>query len=333
MIDLEQEVEINLVGKNIQYYRDKGYDVDQFMRHYVNPNTGKIAFRKSMPVNTKMNVKLCDVNPCSNIKIPIICDYCGKEYNIMYNSYTARKAKCPIQKDACENCKIKKQQEVMLVTYGVNNGAKLDFVKAKMKETNLERYGSTTPAGNKKVYQKMKNTMLERYGVENSMQHPHIQEIARANRSKTLSANGTIPTSTQQLYLNNLLDGELNYPIHQFLADIKLTSNILLEYNGGGHRLAVILGGYTDIQFDRKEKAKQYYFKDNGFNLITIESKHDFLPEDNIILDMVEYAKSIFNQGRSWVVFDIDEGIVKYRYNIKNYDYGILRKITIENVM
>jgi hypothetical protein len=332
MIDLEQEVEINLFSQNIQYYKNKGYDTDQYLRNYINPKTGKIACKKNIPWGTTITVKLYDVNPHSNIKIPIVCDYCGKKYSIVYNSYTSRKKNCNISKDACEKCKIKKQREVILLKYGVDNGAKLDFVKEKMKNTNLERYGSVAPAGNIEVYQKMKNTMLDKYGVENSMQHPDIQVIARKNRSKTLSKNGTIPTSNQQIYLFNLLGGELNYPISQFLADIKLNNDILIEYNGGGHRLAVILGGCTDIQFDRKEKAKQHYFKDNGFNLITIESRRDYLPSDEIILNMIEYSKEIFSQGRSWIVFDVDDGIVKYRYNTKHYDYGDLRKISAEDL-
>jgi hypothetical protein len=312
MINFEQEIEMTWINRNQNYYECLGYKYTFYRDKFM------VKF-KDLPVNSQKRAK-------------IICDYCGCEYNISAMRYNEIKRRTIISKDACVKCQTKKLKETLMLKYGVDNIAKLDFAEQKRINTNLIRYGSCAPSGNPDIYQKIKNTRKERYGVEHIIHIPEIKHKIQTKKNITYFKNGTVKTSRQQKYICNILNGVLNYPIGYYSADMMLNNNIILEYNGSGHYLSVICKSCTEKEFEKKELMKRYYFKDNGYNLITIESRHDYLPCDEIILDMIKYAKQIFSQGRSWIVFDIDENIVKYRYNIKPYDYGGLRKISSEDI-
>ena len=78
---------------------------------------------------TKMNDYFdCDIKdlmPTSPIKVKVICDYCGKIFDKSYRDYF--KSRVVIQKDCCKDykCSHKKQEEVMMVKYGVKNHMQL----------------------------------------------------------------------------------------------------------------------------------------------------------------------------------------------------------------
>ena len=74
----------------------------------------------------------------------------------------------------------------------------------------------------------------KRFGVDNIMD---LEEY-RLKIAETLSRNNTVNTSKQQIYLHNLLGGELNYANETPVLDIAYPDDkIYLEYNGGGHNL------------------------------------------------------------------------------------------------
>jgi hypothetical protein len=209
MIDMNQIVEVSIGCKSIKYYEDKGYDVRKY-DVYVNPKTGQKIKRSGVPQGTKILVPLYDVPKYASVIIKVTCDYCGKEYLMNYNSYSARKDKCCIDKNACYNCRGLKSTESVQTMYGVKSTSQL-------KET--------------------------------------------------------------------------------------------------------------------QEKAKHHYFKEHGYKLIIIESKHDYVPYEPTVLKMVDYAREVFNQGRSWIEFNIDENKVQYYRNSFKYDFGLLRKITQEDII
>ena len=74
---LSTEVEVTLVGKNIPYYENLGYEIPRIKRKY--------GF--CTPRNTKINVKIDDVSYGSSVNVNVRCDSCGKEYQEKYYDY------------------------------------------------------------------------------------------------------------------------------------------------------------------------------------------------------------------------------------------------------
>lgn len=74
-----------------------------------------------------------------------------------------------------------KVKEYWINHYGVDNPAKADFVKKKMRETNLRKYGFNCSSKSEIVKEKTKQTCLKRYGVE----YPGQIEEAKEKSKKT----------------------------------------------------------------------------------------------------------------------------------------------------
>lgn len=74
-----------------------------------------------------------------------------------------------------------KVKEYWINNYGVDNPAKTDFVKRKMRETNLRKYGFNCSSKSEIVKEKSKQTCLKRYGVE----YPGQIEEAKEKSKKT----------------------------------------------------------------------------------------------------------------------------------------------------
>lgn len=74
-----------------------------------------------------------------------------------------------------------KVKEYWINHYGVDNPAKTDFVKRKMRETNLRKYGFNCSSKSEIVKEKSKQTCLKRYGVE----YPGQIEEAKEKSKKT----------------------------------------------------------------------------------------------------------------------------------------------------
>ena len=72
-----------------------------------------------------------------------------------------------------------KVKEYWINHYGVDNPAKVDFVKKKMKETNLKKYGFNCPSKSEVVKEKIKQTCLKKYGVEYSLQAKEVKEKSK----------------------------------------------------------------------------------------------------------------------------------------------------------
>jgi len=119
----------------------------------------------------KFKVKIGDLELGSNIKVDVLCDYClenGKETisSVIYRNYTkSLKNSHLINKDACWDCRHKKEVELNLINYGVKSPFSLDDVREKIKNTNTERYGTEFVLNNKDIRAKINYTVLIRYGV------------------------------------------------------------------------------------------------------------------------------------------------------------------------
>lgn len=303
---LTKEVDVTWNAANKKWYVDMGY------------------------LYTKMGYKfICkaeDLNPKGNAVVSVSCDYCDVKFTKKYMHYTdGRKI---IKKDCCNNteCMKIKREEVMLAKYGFSNPNKLDSVINKREETNIIKYGFKNPNQNKEIHQKVVNTIKEKYGVDNISKSKEFQQ----KKLDKMYKNGTAPCSTQQKYLHNLLGGELNYPINRYLGDIVfIEDKIIVEYDGSGHNLGVVLGNITEKDFKNKEIKRNIILTKDGWKIIRLISKTDKLPSKERIKIMVDYAKQYLNEGHSWINFYMDYRIVKCSQYLKLYSMGNLTKVSL----
>jgi len=66
------------------------------------------------------------------------------------------------------------------------------------------------------------------------------------------------------------------------------------------------------------------FLKSKGWRKITIISLKDYLPNDDIILNIVKYGIDYLNTNHSWIIFDIDNQLVKCSQFEEEYNYGKL---------
>ena len=214
-----------------------------------------------------------------------------------------------------------KVKETNLKKYGVDNVFKNISIQEKQKQTVQKIYGVDNVFENDEIKNKIRFTIKKKYGASHIMKVPEIKEIVIKKQKESLYKNGNVQTSKQQLYLYNLLGGELNYQVDLLNLDIAFPEEkIYIEYNGGGHDLKVKMGLITYEDFLASELKRYLFLKENGWRQILINSPRDYLPSDDIIISEFENAKKHFNDGY-W----------HYNINIgdKIYDekYGKLRKI------
>lgn len=137
------------------------------------------------------------VSDGSNKSIYLVCDYCNKSY-----ASTKKKRKKSNQfcsKDACNDCRYKKREDVSLARDGVKNSAQREDVrkkisesawivsgefKKKRKDVMLKKYGVENPMHCEELKNKLKNSIKEKYGVENIMQ---IEEVAKEASKKSIN--------------------------------------------------------------------------------------------------------------------------------------------------
>lgn len=325
---LTKEVEVVVNSRTFKHYKELGY----LFEHK----------------GDKIIVKVEDLSMGSHTLVNVQCDYCKKIKPMQYKKYLS--GRINTEKDACFNCIKHKTSEtvykkyntdnyskteefkdkyknICLEKYGVENVSQIEEIKIKKEETCLANYGVKIPAQNSDIINKMKATCLERYGVENVNLLTDFREKVMVTSYK----NGNIPTSSQQIYLRNLYNGKLNYPIKKYPIDVCLINEkIAIEYDGGGHNLAVKMGYETQEEFNKKEIIRNNIIKREGYKQIRITSSRDYLPSDEILLQMLEQAKEYFNNTtHTWVEYDIDTSLMRNAENKEGvfFDYGNLRKI------
>ena len=119
-------------------------------------------------VFTKMGdefeIDVYDLMDGSSAMVTLSCDYCGKEYETMWQTYVALKRRSVIEKDCCGACCQKKASDSVDIKYG---GFKEmhDACDDKRSKTNLERYGAYNVFGSKEIIEKIKSTNMKKYGA------------------------------------------------------------------------------------------------------------------------------------------------------------------------
>lgn len=332
-----KSVKISPRGKMIKYYHNKGYN-----------------FKCGEDVEININ----DLSETSRALVNCSCDYCGQPVTMEYQYYI-KFLNTPTHKVCCPDCRSKKRAESTMLTYGVSNIMMLpekqeksrntlyknfgvtnpvysEEICRRIQDTCYKKYNTSSPLQNPDVINKIKDTVNRKYGCDNVFQNEKIKKEIR----KTRYNNQSIATSNQQLYLSQLLGGTLNYIVCRYSCDIVFTDEkLILEYDGGGHWLSVKLGEKTQEQFDKEQIVRDNQIKRDGYKVIRIISRKDYLPSDTVLLQMLQYARDFFaqNPDRSWISFDIDNSCIYNAYYKESssglpYDYGKLRKIKKEHL-
>lgn len=182
---------------------------------------------------------------------------------------------------------------------------------------------------NKCKQQRVEEIFLEKYGYKSVLSNPEIREKIR----QTLYKNGTAPCSKQQIYINQLIGGELNYPLRNLSLDIAFPEEMIyLEYDGGGHENNIIFGTMSKDDFIKKERNRTYGLLRSGWKEIRIISRNDNIPSDQIILEILSYARTYLNQNHHYIKFDIDNNKIINSQGEFDFDYGELRKIKLTDL-
>lgn len=284
------------------------------------------------------------------VEHPMKSDIVKEKYNnSIYNKYGV--------KNISQNINVQnKRIETFLCRFGETNPTKNDEVKERTRKTNIEKYGTTNPMKNEIVKNILRQSFVNKYGVEYPLQilkakekakqtflhnygviHPMQSAEVRVKFAQTLCKNGTTPTSKQQLYIFNLYavtDGNfyLNYPVSYYNVDICLIDDrLIIEYDGGFHNGQVKLGRLTQEEFNQKEIIRNNIIKREGYKQMRIISSKDLLPSDQILFQILQFAKQYFLDypNHSWIEFNIDTSTIRsaeYKDGII-FDYGVLRKI------
>ena len=146
--------------------------------------------------------------------------------------------------------------------YNSNSPAESVLIRNKIKENNLNKYGYEYPIQNKEIREllykgminkfgvkyysqtewyneKYKNTCLLRFYVGHPFKDENVRNMAKIKSVQTLYKNGTCKTSSQQLYIYNLLKDngynvDLNYPLSRINMDVALFISVFkidIEYD------------------------------------------------------------------------------------------------------
>lgn len=262
-----------------------------------------------------IDVKIEDLPQLSHVKVQVQCDYCGKEYEMTLDSATAQLAKYP--KIACKDCKGKKQRDVTLEKYGVENTMQLKECREKIKQTMIERYGVDNPQKSKEIHERQQKTMIEKYGHKCPLNNPEIRAKAfqtinsrygtdypfqnaeiRDKAFKTLQSKSDNNSGFQSLktvgsknqhHIASLFNGQENIPMYGYVVDI-LLNNIIIEYDGSGHDLSVKFNRITADTFEARQSLRDETFVNHGYKVIRIISKSDILPDDEILKELINEA-------------------------------------------
>lgn len=297
---LDEYVEIKINARNIGWYRSRGYECN---------------------LKDIINVKPTDLSVGTHVLLHVKCDVCGSEKYIIQTMY--RKSVDNGGYYSCSTkCGLGKLRQTNLKNRGVEYPAQSKDSYEKFKKTCLEKYGYEYPIRNEEIKIKTQKTNLERYGCKCTSQNKEV----RKKQIDSLNKNGTQKVSAQQRYLNQLYRGELNYPCDFYSLDVFLPEYKLdIEYDGGGHNLAVKQGEISQEEFNQKEIIRGKYVRSKGYKQMRIISPHDHLPSDKVLKDMLnETTTFLLTTNHTWIEWYVEEGKYKDATGTYDYDYGEL---------
>lgn len=304
MIDENQIVEVKISKSNY-----KKYNLDSY--------------------NENIYIPFKDVIYKSCIRVKVICDYCGSEYEATYGNIINGQKN--IQKHACKKCGHKKLMESQIKIYGdVYSNTKEGRERIKQSnlekygvewpfqdpnsgprlqrdQTNLLKYGSTSPFSSKQVQEKSHQTLYQNYKVTN----PSYSDQIINKKNDTYYKHNTQKCSKQQLYIQKRIGGELNYPCRRYSIDIAFPEEgIAVEYDGGGHNLGVKLGTVSEYEFTRNENFRRKQLFEENWKIVNIISPTNKYPENiSQIFDCIKRYLVLYD--KHWLKYYVEENRVE----------------------
>lgn len=238
------------------------------------------------------------------------------------------KIKYGVENPGCLSEILEKRKQTCIMKYGVDNPMKVKEIQKKAQQTDFIKYGQKFHIASDSIRQKINQSLIQKFGTLNFQS---TKEVTRKRESTNLNKYGAVSpfgvpelrkkayetmlkngkqavlTSSQQIYINKLYNGQLNYLFEYYHADMYLIDdNIVVEYSGRGHDLSVRLNKESREMFDGKEKARKNYFKNRNIPVLELVSKTDKLPKDEILLNILEEAKQLFKKGVLYYKIDLD---------------------------
>lgn len=154
MLVLDQKINIKVINKTENYFKELGYDVKN--GNYI-------------------DIPIEHLPKGSGLKILVICDYCGNVFEKQWRKYLNS------QDDCCLKCRTEKMMKTSLKRYGNVCSAQNPQIHQKIKEKNLEKYGVEYPLQNENIRKKT---------VENSLNNSFFQRITTKQQEKIYNIFG-----------------------------------------------------------------------------------------------------------------------------------------------
>lgn len=160
MLVKEQKIKTTWMPANREHYISRGYTYTK--------------------IRQPIEVDVEDLTPSSHMKVKVICDYCGVEFEKQYVNYLKEHDDIS-NKDCCNKCRPKKFVENFKAVYGVDNPFQLESAKEKAVQTCLQKYGTERACQAQEIKDKITRTNIEKYGYSTAIQNPDIK--AKAEQS------------------------------------------------------------------------------------------------------------------------------------------------------
>lgn len=253
--------------------------------------------------------KVKDVLKCSSgVKIPVICDYCGKIFYPTTTNYL--KLKSDSKKDCCVACKGIEIKNTVKEKYGVNNVMQVPEIRKKFSDKCLEKYGAEFPLMSEEIYNKTKDSLNNNYNIINGIADIRLvekidQKIINTNMKryggkspfcsdeikkkiiKIMFENGTCATSKKQIQLYEILKDiygncELNYPCDKLSLDCMAIINGIpfdIEYDGW----------YFHKDRELQDMKRNFFVESKGYKVIRFLALVDRLPTKEELTNSIDY--------------------------------------------
>lgn len=281
---LDKEVQVKITGGNLVRLINLGYNV-------------KCGDEIIIPIEHLTKGSSCRVN--------VKCDICGEIYTTKY---------CVLFKNsqpkinACSKCCNKKSRIACKEMFGVENVFELNSMQDKVKEIILDKYGVKNVSNVPEIRKRAEQTNLERYGVRYPMESPMLVERLVQSINKGIG----VKTSSQQRMICEMVNGTLNYIVGRYFADILIpNTNIIIEYNGGGHYIRLKYNE-TEEELYQREFKRYDYIVSRGYKIITLIAPSNIIPQQNQLEDIISYSKKLFeNNNIKFLSFNLETGEIQ----------------------
>ena len=130
---------------------------------------------KFTKMKDEFKVKIDDLTDGSSATVFLICDYCGKEYTVAWQTYLAMHKRSKIDKDCCADCCQLKAKDAVREKYGSFSGMYY-AANDRRTATNIERYGAENVFASECIKERIVESNLNKYGVPYSQQCKDVRE-------------------------------------------------------------------------------------------------------------------------------------------------------------